>query len=251
MYSQLPKMGRINLIIVCTILTMFVASAALGKMGASMAGLLGLSSAGFLSGKIWTIVTYALIPHSLMSAIFDALIFWFIGSELENIWGSKRYIQFLGTTLIGAGIIFVAIGSLFFGTSGLASFPLTGPGGLAAAMCVVYGVLFPDRTMYFFFFPLQAKWFVAILVGMSLYQGIFSPGGLLAWAQLGAMLTGILWMVVVTQHKFTRTSSLGKQVPHLGKKRRKVNKNSHLHIVEDPKDYMDEEDDDSTPPTFH
>ena len=155
MYSQLPKMGRINLIIVCTILTMFVASAALGKMGASMAGLLGLSSAGFLSGKIWTIVTYALIPHSLMSAIFDALIFWFIGSELENIWGSKRYIQFLGTTLIGAGIIFVAIGSLFFGTSGLASFPLTGPGGLAAAMCVVYGVLFPDRTMYFFFFPLS------------------------------------------------------------------------------------------------
>ena len=251
MYSQLPKMGRVNLIIVCTILTMFVASAVLLKMGASMAALFGLSATGIMSGKIWTLITYAFIPHSIMSAIFDALIFWFIGSELESIWGTRKYIQFLVTTVVGAGIIFTAIGILFFGSSNLASFPLTGPGGVAAAMCVVYGVLFPERTMYFFFFPLQAKWFVAILVGMSLYQGVFSPGGLLAWAQLGAMLTGVLWMVAITKYKFTQKKSMGSQVPHLGKQRKKVNKNSHLHIVEDPADYKDEDDSDQDPPTYH
>ncbi len=251
MYNQLPKMGRINLIIVCTTLTMFVASAVLSKMGASMAALFGLSSVGLLSGKIWTLVTYALIPHGLMSAIFDALIFWFIGSELESIWGPRKYAFFLGTTVLGAGIIFVLIGLLFFGSSQLASYPLTGPGGAAAAMCVVYGVLFPERTMYFFFFPLQAKWFVAILVGMSLYQGIFSPGGLLAWAQLGAMASGVLWMVAVTRYKFFTSNTNSAHVPHLGKKRKKVSKNSHLHIVEDPSDYQDDEDDNSTPPTYH
>lgn len=251
MYSQLPKMGRLNLIIVCTILTMFVASAVLAKMGVSLSALFGLSSVGFLSGKIWTLATYALIPHSLMSAIFDALIFWFIGSELENMWGTRKYSAFLITSVLGAGIIFVLIGVLFFGDSQLGSYPLTGPGGAAAAMCVVYGVLFPERTMYFFFFPLQAKWFVAILVGMSLYQGIFSPGGLLAWAQLGAMASGILWMVAVTRYKFFTSNTSSTSVPHLGKKRKKVNKNSHLHIVEDPADYKDDDDDDHSPPTYH
>ncbi|MBC97242.1 MAG: hypothetical protein CME63_05800 [Halobacteriovoraceae bacterium] len=251
MYTQLPKMGRVNLIIVCTILTLFVASAALSKMGASLPMLLGLSSTGFFSGKIWTLLTYALIPHSLMSAIFDALIFWFIGSELESIWSTKRYGQFLLTTVIGAGVIFLGIGLIFFSGSSLASYPLTGPGGVAAAMCVVYGILFPERTMYFFVFPVKAKWFVAILVGISLYQGIFSPGGLLAWAQLGAMLSGVLWMVGVAKHKFNLPKSPGPQVPHLGKTRRKVNKNSHLHIVEDPSEYIDEDDDDKTPPTYH
>jgi membrane associated rhomboid family serine protease len=251
MYTQLPKMGRINLIMVSTILIMFVASAILLKMGASMAGLFGLSTTGILSGKIWTFVTYAFIPHSLMATIFDALIFWFIGSELESIWGARRYIQFIFTTILGAGILFFIIGYLFFGHSNLASFPLSGPGGLAAAMCIVYGVLFPERTMYFFFFPLQAKWFVAILVGMSLYQGIFSPGGMLAWAQLAAMLVGVLWMISVTQYKFSLNKKREANVPHLGRKRKKVNKNSHLHIVEEPSDYQDNEDDQPKPPTYH
>lgn len=258
MYNQLPKMGRVNLIIVCTTLTLFVASAIFSKMGISLPALLGLSSVGLFSGKIWTVATYAFLPHGLMSAIFDALIFWFIGSELESIWGQRRYSYFLISTVLGAAAIFIIISQIFFAHTQLAAYPLTGPGGVAAALCVVYGVLYPDRTMYFFFFPLQAKWFVTILVGMGLYQGIFTPGGILAWAQLGAIASSIIWMVVVTRYKFftgSHSSSLpnmGRPMPQMNtKKRKKVNKNSHLHIVEDPSDYLDDDDDEGTPPTYH
>jgi len=257
MYNQLPKMGRINFIIVCSTLVLFVASAILSKMGISLASLLGLSSVGLFSGKIWTLATYPFLPHGLMAAIFDALIFWFIGSELESLWGERRYSYFLISTALGAGIIFLLISQIFFGHTQLAAYPLTGPGGVAAALCVVYGVLFPDRTMYFFFFPLQAKWFVTILVGMGLYQGIFTPGGIFAWAQLGAITSSVIWMVLVTRYKFftgsPTSSSLnrGGSTRHQNPRRKKVNKNSHLHIVEEPSDYLDDDDDENPPPTYH
>ncbi len=261
MQMQFPPMSRLNKGIVITFVAMFLLNAILAKTGFNLSALLGLSSGALMQGKIWTPFTYALIPGGLLECLFDALIFWFIGSELENMWGPRRYAYFLITTVLGAAVIFSLLGFIFFSGSSLAYYPLTGPAGMASTMCVAYGVLFPERTMYFFFFPLQAKWFVMILVAMNLYHGVFTPGGVFAWAQLGAMLSGFLWMLFVSNPHLKNTlagkfygrnggQGLGTgDRPH-GRSRIRKSKNSHLHIVEDPQDRNDDDDDD-TPPTYH
>lgn len=260
MQMQFPPMSRLNKGIVIAFVSLFLLNAILAKTGFSLTGLLGLSSGGLLQGKVWTLFTYAFIPAGLLECLFDALIFWFIGSELENMWGPRRYAYFLLTTVLGAAIIFSLLGFIFFSGTSTAFYPLTGPAGMASTMCVAYGVLFPQRTMYFFFFPMQAKWFVLILVAMNLYHGFFTPGAMFAWAQLGAMLSGFLWMLFVsnTQLKgqicqlFSGKKSQdgdGPVRPH-GRSRVRKNKISHLHIVEDPEEGGDNEEDD-TPPTYH
>ena len=107
---------------------------------------------------------------------------------------------------------------------------------------------------------MQAKWFVILLIGMNLYHGFFTPGGMFAWAQIGAMIAGFLWMVLVSNKGLLdsiiparyRGGSDGDGRPH-ARSRRRSSKISHLHIVEDPNETKDsgDDDDDSTPPTYH
>lgn len=256
MQMQFPSMSRYNKIIVITFVAMFILSSILKQ--ADIIGLeywLGLSPKAILSGRIWSFFTYALIPHSLMECLFDGLIFWFIGSELENLWGEPRYLSFLLITVIGAACIYLGLSFFMFSQSPLFSFPYTGPAGLASTMCVAYGILFPKRTMYFFFFPMEARWFVTILVGVNLYNGFFSNGGILAWAQIAAISSGVLWMVFVSHPElkniFKSKSSSGKSDLPFSRSKKRSSKISHLHIVEDQNEDSDNGDDNNKPPTYH
>lgn len=249
--NNLPRMTKINMIFVISFASIFLLSSVLVKtIGLSLGNFIGLSSDAFLSGKVWTPLTYVFLPHGFFNTLMEGLIFWFIGSELESMWGEKRYLTFLTVAGLGGGLIYLIFNMLFF--PDLIS-PLSGPAGLASTLCVAYGILFPERTMYFIIFPLQAKWFAMILVGMNLYQGFFSPGGILAWSQLITMAIGTLWMVFVSnpslkgifQNLFNKSpSGSGRKHP----RRRKSSKISHLHIVEDENG---EEKDDDSPPTYH
>lgn len=257
---QFPTMSKLNKGIVIAFVSLFVLSAIASKTQTfSLANFLGLSLGGLMKGKVWTLFTYAFLPHGLLECLFDGLIFWFIGSELENMWGPRRYTYFLLTTIFGGALFYLILSAVFF-SGAITSFPMTGPAGLASTMCVAYGVLFPDRTMYFFFFPMQAKWFVILLIAMNLYHGFFTPGGMFAWAQIGAMISGFIWMVSVSNKgllsalipaRYRGDSSSGAR-PH-ARSRKRSSKISHLHIVEEPEEPRDskDSDDDDTPPTYH
>jgi len=178
---QLPAIDRINKAFIIALVSFFIINAICHQFfGSSLIPYLGLSLDGLFSGKIWGLVTYSLIPGGLIEVIFNALIIWFIGSELSTNWGEKRYIQYMLVTVVGGAIIGLGASTL---TSPYAV--MAGASAFCSALCVTYGVINPERTMYFFFFPLKAKWFVTILIGMNLYNGIFSSaGGVLAWNQL-------------------------------------------------------------------
>jgi len=253
---QFPTLSRVNKILVITFTALFlINSVVIQAAQTNLIYFLGLSAGGLLQGKFWTLVTYVFLPQGLMELIFECLIFWFFGSELEKTWGENRYCQFLGFTLLGAGIVYALIGLVFFQGTNLYMYPLSGPAGVASTMCVAYGVLFPKRTMYFFIFPLQAKWFALITVGMNLYRGFFSPGAISAWSQLAAIGVGVAWMMAVSNPElknllkqlFSKMGSSTDRNRSVAKKRKKGKNISHLHIVEDP----GAEDDDPPPPTYH
>jgi membrane associated rhomboid family serine protease len=231
---QLPKIDPVNKVIIICLVTLFVLNGFSGFAGLSLYNYMSLSLEQLISGKVWTLFTYPLLPGGLIELIFNALIIWFIGSELSLMWGKNRYLQFIGATMMGAAFTTLAIQAFNFAPM---TSTLAGASAFCSALCVAYGILNPERTMYFFFFPLQAKWFVIILVGMNLYNGIFSPGGVLAWSQLGAMASGYAWMIWISKNG----ASTGP------KRRKKVNK-GHLSIVKSP---LEQEEPEEDKPTYH
>ncbi len=188
-----PRLTFISKIIIIATVAIFLLSSVLElSMGGGLKPFLGLTATGFISGGIHTIFTYPFMGTGLFEVIFDCLLVWFIGCELEALWGRGKYLLLgLFATLL-SGVIYLAVSLVFPSVSGLA---LTGLAGFCNALLVAYAILYPDRYFSFFMiFPIQAKWFCLILLGMQLYLGIFSPGAVLAWGHMGGMLAGFLFM---------------------------------------------------------
>ena len=228
-----PPLTKINKIILIGAGACFLLFSILKAVGAyNLVGLLGLSATGLTNGFIFQLITYPLIEVNLMGFIFNALVVWFIGSELEKQWGSKIYVRFLLINIIGVGIIYSLVNLLFFGTN-TGAIPLHGLTGVNFAMLIAYALLYPDRQMsLMMIFPMRARTFCWILAGIEAYMALFS-NLTSAWAHLLAM--GISYLIIRFQTKPLVRMALNASFET--KKRSK----SHLYVVKD---------EDQKPPKF-
>lgn len=240
MQLQMPPLSKTNKALMITTGVLFLLESILSKTsGVSLAGILGLSANSFGSGLIFQVLTYPLIEKQLLAVIFNGLLLWFLGSELESQWGTKRYLQFLAGAVLSAAAVYLMLGFFILSNSAVYSFPLIGMQGIASALCVAYGILYPDRTfMFMMIFPMKAKWFCALLVGMELYTGFFSPMGALAWGHIAAILGGFAMLV-----RFSRARNQKKAPGNFSFKMEKKKGKAHLSLVE-------EEDDETRPPKY-
>lgn len=163
----------------------------------------GLSAQGVLSEfKVWQPITYMFI-HSpeVWHLLFNSLIIWFIGSELEKIWGFRDFIKYYLICGLGAGLIYIAcmfLGVSFLGLNpGYLSVPTVGASGAVFGLLVAYGVLFGERMIYFMMlFPMKAKYFVIILGAVEVFTVITSGvgGKVNNLAHLGGFLVGFCYL---------------------------------------------------------
>lgn len=233
---QAPPLSKINKTILIITGACFILSSILKAVGAfSLVNILGLSGSGLFSGMVFQLVTYPFIETQFMGFLFNSLLVWFIGSELESQWGSKIYLRFLLVTAIAVGLIYALISiTLFFGTS-LYSSSLHGLTGINFALLVAYSVLYPDRQMsLMMIFPMKARTFCWILVGIEAYMAVFSSLAT-SWAHLLAM--GIGYVLIRFQ-----TQPLVRKVLNPGSgNAKKQGKKGHLYVVKD---------DDQNPPKY-
>ena len=90
------------------------------------------------------------------------LALWFFGKDLEDIWGTRRFLQFYFFCGIGAGL-FVVLAQLPVWRI-RASRPSAHP-ERSTGSCWCAAVLWPDRIIIFYIFPIKLKYFVMILGG--------------------------------------------------------------------------------------
>jgi membrane associated rhomboid family serine protease len=227
-------LSKINKIILIAAGTCFLLSSILKAIGAfSLVAVLGLSGEGLFSGMVWQLLTYPLVETQLMGFLFNSLLVWFIGSELEELWGSRVYTRFLLLTVLGVGLIYCTVGLLFFFGTALYFTPLSGLSGINFALLVAYALLYPDRSLsMMMIFPMRARTFCWILAGIEAYFAIFSSH-LSAWAHLLAM--AISYLVIHFQSK-PWLSKIFNQAWTT-----KKNQKKHLYVVKD---------DDKNPPKY-
>lgn len=227
----IPRMTPVVRITLIASVVIFVLQLLLEKgMGVSMSPWLGFVPAKLLEGWIWQPLTYPFLHASLFHLLFNLLVVWSIGAELEALWGWRVFVGFFAVCALGA-----AICHGLFSLTGMGpgpAFPVIGSSGVVYGLLLAYGILFGERTMLFFMiFPMQARYFVMILGAVELLSSVaYGADGVSHVAHLGGMLFGFLFLMAMAQWR--QRSKAEFQGQKSAKERQKrIKKADHLRLV--------------------
>jgi len=192
---HVPQLSKVNKIIIILYVGTFILSSIFkSNTGVSLLPHLGLSMAGVNEGMFYQFITYPFIDHSFMTVLFNSMILWFIGSELEQRWGVKFYAKFLAIATYVGGVAYALVFSHFMGESAM---PLYGLTGLNLALFVAYAIIYSERTLVFMFiFPMKAKYFCMLLAGIELYMTVFSSYSHGSLSHLISMAAGFIYLKI-------------------------------------------------------
>jgi membrane associated rhomboid family serine protease len=138
---------------------------------------------------IWQFATYMFLHGGIFHILFNMLMLFMFGSDLERVWGTRRFIQYYFVTGIGAGLCSWIVG--------IQSPAITiGASGAIYGLLLAYGLTYPNRTVLFFFlFPIKMKWMVLILGAIAFLSSVGGSGdGIAHVAHLGGMLVGYAYL---------------------------------------------------------
>jgi membrane associated rhomboid family serine protease len=138
---------------------------------------------------LWQLGTYIFLHGGITHILFNLLALWMFGGELENYWGSKKFLGYFLFCGIGAGICTVVFSPYQF-------IPVIGASGAIYGLLLAYGWLFPNRLIYIYFlFPIPAKYMVIIFGLIELFSSMEGTGGGISHlTHLGGLLFGLIYM---------------------------------------------------------
>ena len=133
----------------------------------------------FADGEVWRILSFLLIPppaHWIWIA-FAWIVFYLMGTALEERWGAFRYNLYLLTGVIGVVIV-----SAFYPTIAISN------QFVALSVTFAFACMYPDFELrLFFILPVKVKWlalFAAVMLAVS-FVGFPPP---LRWIVVGSLI---------------------------------------------------------------
>lgn len=139
----------------------------------------------FVLTEPWTLVTYMFLHGGFGHIFFNMLGLWLFGSQVEARMGGRRFLS----------LYFIA------GLSGALLSLVLSPAAVIGASAGVFGIMlafaryWPDATIYFWFFPMQARMAVIVMALIELFSGFGgSRGGIANFAHLGGFAGAWLYL---------------------------------------------------------
>ena len=149
-----------------------------------------------LHGMIWQLVTYSFLHAGLMHLLINMLTLWMFGSQQEQDWGSKRFLEFYLFCVIGSALTTIAVAYSPLPGVTPATATIGASGGIYGCL-IAFGMLYGDREIFMFPLPfmMKAKYMVAIIIFVVIIA-TFQPsqGGIANFAHLGGLLFGFLYI---------------------------------------------------------
>lgn len=140
----------------------------------------------------WQLVTYAFLHGGLAHLAFNMFGLWMFGSELERVWGPRRFATFYFASVLAAAVTQLIVTWL----TG-SPYPTVGASGGIFGLLVGFAIVFPHRRITPLFppIPMPAPVFVALYGGIELLLGVSgTASGVAHFAHLGGIAGG--WLVL-------------------------------------------------------
>ena len=146
--------------------------------------------------RFHTLISSALSHYDIMHIFWNMIFFWYMGEDVERIYGYRN--MFLLYAFCG---IIASLGHVAFDLlEHHPEIPALGASGADMGVAIIAAIFDPNKPMYFFgLLRVPLKWFVAIYIGMDLL-GTFGGddrgmgGSVIAHAaHLGGALGGFIW----------------------------------------------------------
>jgi membrane associated rhomboid family serine protease len=144
-------------------------------------------------GWIWQLVTYSVLHLTIWHLLGNMIGLWMFGAAIEGAWGTRRFLELYWVGVVGAALTTVALS--YSHLLGDPARPTIGASGGVFAILIAFGMLFGDNEIMLIPFPftMKAKYFVGILIVVTLAFAM-SGGGQVAYvAHLGGLLFGWLY----------------------------------------------------------
>jgi membrane associated rhomboid family serine protease len=142
--------------------------------------------------QIWQLITYQFMHGGFGHILFNMFALWMFGMEIENMWGSKKFLYYYLLCGVAAGLLQLFIPPLL----GTAAAVTIGASGAVYGVLIAFGLLFPNRHIYLYFLvPVRAKYLIGFLIILE-FLLIDSAGSNVAHlAHLGGALCGFLYIM--------------------------------------------------------
>ncbi len=146
----------------------------------------------FLKGQFWRVFSYMFLHGSPFHILFNMLMLWMFGSEIEDLWGSRRFVVFY--ILCGAGSGLFSILSLFNQVSSLT--PVIGASGAVLGVLTIYAYYYPHRqVLLFFVLPVNIRIIVLGYALVSLFGTIAPGSGVISHlTHLGGIVVALVYV---------------------------------------------------------
>ncbi|HCA43760.1 MAG TPA: rhomboid family intramembrane serine protease [Bacteroidetes bacterium] len=143
----------------------------------------------------WQLFTYMFLHGSFMHIFMNMFVLWMFGFELENIWGSKKFLIYYLSCGVAAGMANEIIAPFLTDVG-----PTVGASGAIYGILAAFAYLFPNRPIYIYFlFPIKAKYVILLYMAIDLINVIGGTStGIAHIAHLGGAVAGFLYLFLTS-----------------------------------------------------
>jgi membrane associated rhomboid family serine protease len=165
------------------------------QFGIDLARIFGVVPARVIRGWIWQPVTSMFLHDtgSFFHILFNMLMLWMFGGELERHWGSKAFLRFYVVCGVGAGLFATVMGLFSESAMWIATI---GASGAIFGVIMAYGLVFSERVVLFMMiFPMKARTMALILFALAFFYTMSGGGsGISHVSHLGGAVVGYLYL---------------------------------------------------------
>jgi len=145
-------------------------------------------------GMVWQLVTYSVLHEGIWHLFGNMFGLWMFGSAFEQAWGTRRFLELYWIGVVGAAITTIALS--YPHILGRPDTATVGASGGVFAILIAFGMLFGDQEIMMIPFPflIKAKYFVGILIVVTLALAMAGGGNVAYVAHLGGLFFGWLYV---------------------------------------------------------
>jgi len=217
-FGGMPVVTK-NIIIINVIV--FVITMLAESRGIDLVAYLGLHYYLAPDFRPYQFITYIFMHGGISHIFFNMLGIYVFGQALEQVWGPKRYLIFYIVTGLGAALAHYVV--MHFQAreiidwynarivlpeatanikaqlidnkfSDLNRLIVLGASGSLFGLLGAFGMLFPNREIYIYFFPVKAKWLVIAYGAIEIFSGWKNDpmDNVAHFAHLGGLFAGLI-----------------------------------------------------------